>query len=65
MIDIEIPLNKRYIPKYSDNSYEVLKNLCIKGLSKRLNGNVNKIYADRLKYELDVINKMGFVILLA
>ena len=61
MIDIEIPLNKRYIPKYSDNSYEVLKNLCIKGLSKRLNGNVNKIYADRLKYELDVINKMGFV----
>lgn len=61
MIDIEIPLNKRYIPKYSDNSYEVLKNLCIKGLSKRLNGNVNKIYAERLKYELDVINKMGFV----
>ena len=61
MIDVEIPLNKRYIPKYSDNSYEVLKNLCIKGLSKRLNGNVNKIYADRLKYELDVINKMGFV----
>lgn len=61
LINIEIPLDKRYIPKYSDNSYELLKNLCVKGLNKRLNGKVSKKYVDRLKYELDVINKMGFV----
>ena len=39
----------------------MLKNLCVKGLNKRLNGKVSKEYVDRLKYELDVINKMGFV----
>lgn len=61
LINIEIPLDKRYIPKYSDNSYELLRNLCVKGLNKRLNGKVSKEYVDRLKYELDVINKMGFV----
>ncbi len=61
LINIEIPLDKRYIPKYSDNSYELLKNLCVRGLNKRLNGKVSKEYVDRLKYELDVINKMGFV----
>lgn len=61
LINIEIPLDKRYIPKYSDNSYELLKNLCVKGLNKRLNGKVSKEYVGRLNYELDVINKMGFV----
>ena len=42
------------------DSYEYLTNLCNKGLNKRLNGNVTKEYSDRLKYELDVIKKMGF-----
>ena len=48
LINIEIPLDKRYIPKYSDNSYELLKNLCVRGLNKRLNGKVSKEYVDRL-----------------
>ena len=42
------------------NSFEYLTNLCNKGLSKRLHNNVPKEYLDRLKYELDIINKMGF-----
>ena len=42
------------------NSFEYLTNLCNKGLNKRLGGNVPKEYSDRLKYELDVISKMGF-----
>ena len=42
------------------NSFEYLTNLCKKGLNKRLNGNVTEEYVDRLNYELDVINKMGF-----
>ena len=61
LIDIEMPLNKRYIPKYCEDSYKVLSNLCLKGLAKRLNNQVNKEYLDRLKYELSVIQKMGFV----
>ena len=42
------------------NSFEYLTNLCNKGLNRRLNSNVPKEYSDRLKYELDVISKMGF-----
>ena len=42
------------------NSFEYLNNLCNKGLNKRQAGNVTKEYQDRLNYELDVINKMGF-----
>jgi DNA polymerase-3 subunit alpha len=42
------------------NEYEFLKNLCYKGINKRLNGNVTEEYKTRLDYELDVINNMGF-----
>ena len=54
--------NKNLLPIYDENinSFEFLCNLCNKGLNKRLNGNVNDVYKNRLKYELDVINKMGF-----
>lgn len=37
-----------------------LKELSIKGLTKRLKGNVLKNYSDRLIYELSIIKKMGF-----
>ena len=37
-----------------------MNSLCNKGLNRRLSGNVSKEYQDRLNYELDVINKMGF-----
>lgn len=60
-INIEIPKNNRYIPKYRDNSKEFLRLLASKGLMKRLNGKISKIYQDRLNYELSVIEKMGFV----
>ena len=42
------------------NDYEYLCNLSMSGLSKRLNNNVNDVYRNRLLYELDIINKMGF-----
>ena len=62
-INLEIPFDKKYIPKYnnSDNNYEYLKKLCILGLNKRFNGKVSNKYKGRILYELDVINKMGFV----
>lgn len=53
--------NKQLSPKYDvDNSKEYLLNLCKKGLYKRFSGKVTKTYYDRLLYELDVIDKMGF-----
>ncbi len=63
LLNVKITLGKRYIPKYNKDidSLEFLKNLCLKGLQKRLKGNVPRNYFDRLKYELRVINKMGFV----
>ena len=63
MLNIELTKNKSYIPKYNKDidSLEFLKNLCLKGLQKRLNGKVPSNYLERLKYELSVINKMGFV----
>ena len=62
-INLEIPFDKKYIPKYnnSDNNYDYLKKLCILGLNKRFNGKVSNKYKERILYELDVINKMGFV----
>ena len=63
LLNVEIPFNNRYIPKYKDDidSSTFLKSLALKGLSKRLNGNLNDNYLKRLNYELDVINSMGFV----
>ena len=62
-INLEIPFDKKYIPKFnnSDNNYDYLKKLCILGLNKRFNGKVSDNYKERILYELDVINKMGFV----
>ena len=62
LLNLEIPMNGRYIPKYRESdSYEFLCDLCKKGLYKRLNGLVSKKYVDRLKHELTVIKKMNFV----
>ncbi len=62
-LNVEIDFSKRYIPKYRSDvdSFEFLSNLCFKGLKKRLNNKVSEIYINRLKYELNVINRMGFV----
>lgn len=63
LINIEIPFNKRYIPKYNleIDSDKYLDTLAHYGLKKRLNGIYNKEYLDRLAYELKVIKDMGFV----
>lgn len=63
LIDLKFDFNKRYIPIYAsskEESSKLLYTLAINGLKKRCGGNVNKVYADRLKYELNVIEKMGF-----
>lgn len=63
-IDLTFNFDKRYIPAFCPTtkaSEDLLYSLSIKGLKKRLSGKVTKKYADRLKFELDVIKKMGYV----
>ena len=64
LINIELTPNKNLIPHYDDNiidSYKYLESLSIKGLNKRLNGNIPDNYKQRLLYELSIIKKMKFV----
>ena len=51
-IDLKIDKTKKYIPVFDStkDSKLFLKNLCYKGLAKRLNGNVPQKYLDRLEY---------------
>ncbi len=42
------------------DSYTYLKKLCIEGLKRIFGSKVGSLYQERLKYELDIINKMGF-----
>lgn len=62
-IDIKLEKKENLIPRYNKeiDSALFLKNLAYKGLVKRLNGKPEKKYLERLNYELNVINKMGFV----
>lgn len=64
MCNIKIGHEDNLIPKFkcpdSLDSYTYLKKLCIDGLKKIFGNTVNKIYVDRLKKELEIINKMGF-----
>ena len=48
------------IPKEFANSAEYFKDLCRKGLTKKMNGNVPENYWKQLEFEFDVIIKMGF-----
>ena len=64
MCNVKIEKNDNLLPKYLTSSsfdeYNYLTNLCKKGLLKRFNNKVPIKYADRLMYELNIINKMGF-----
>ena len=59
--NIEIKFNNDLLCVYPcDDAYSYLKKLCIEGLKRLFGEKVSKVYQDRLKYELDIINKMGF-----
>ncbi len=64
LCNIEIPFNQKLMPKFINedgiDSYQYLKKKCIEGLRHHFGTSVREVYLDRLKYELDVINKMGF-----
>lgn len=59
--NLEFPPSKLLLPIYEcDDPKQYLFELCKKGLSKRLNGNIPDNYKNRLIYELKVINEMNF-----
>lgn len=66
MCNVKLDFSKTYLPafnlKQDITSKDYLSALVYKGLDKRLRGHkVNKnIYLDRLKYELGVIDSMGY-----
>lgn len=64
LCNLEIPFHQNLMPKYINeeniDSYTYLKQKCIEGLKIRFGDTVPKIYKERLKYELEIINKMGF-----
>lgn len=64
LCNVEIPKQNDLLPIYNTdkdfNEKKYLTDLCVLGLKKRLNNNVTDKYIERLKYELNVIIKMGF-----
>jgi DNA polymerase-3 subunit alpha len=68
--DLASKVNFTYIEKrgtllhFANNedksSEDYLAELALKGLSKRLNGEIPPLYLSRLNYELSIINKMGY-----
>jgi DNA polymerase-3 subunit alpha len=64
LCNLEIKLEHDLLPRYvcpdGLDSFDYLKKLCVDGLKRIFGSTVSKKYVDRLKYELDVINKMGF-----
>lgn len=62
MCNIIFEKNNNLLPIYNENidGDEYLTKLSITGIQKRFNGNVSTVYKERLKYELEIIKKMGF-----
>ncbi|MDD4407402.1 MAG: DNA polymerase III subunit alpha, partial [Bacilli bacterium] len=64
LINIKIEKQSNLIPHYDNNikdSYKYLQDLAVKGLNKRLLGNISNEYKKRLLYELKIIKEMNYV----
>ncbi len=63
--NVEFEFGKTKLPHFDVpegyGHFEWFSHLCNKGLKERYGDNPPKEYIDRLNYELDVINKMGYV----
>ena len=63
MCNAEIKKQDDLLPIYptpNNDSYAYLKEICKEGMRRIFGTSVPRIYVDRLKYELEIINKMGF-----
>ena len=64
MCDLKMEYSRDLLPKYDCpdgmDSFNYLKSLCVNRMKNIFGSSAPKVYIDRLKYELDVINNMGF-----
>lgn len=64
LCEVELPFNQElmpiYVNEYGLDSFTYLKKKCIEGLKNKFGDKVSSKYQERLKMELNVINKMGF-----
>lgn len=61
LCNVEIKMHNDLLPIYTkDDSYELLKQECIKGMKRIFGSSAPRKYAQRLKEELKVINELGF-----
>lgn len=64
MCNVQMAFQKSKLPVFENklhiDSSDYLVKLCKKGLEKRLNGNLDAVYMNRLEYELSIIINMGF-----
>ena len=62
--NVNLSYKSDLLPKYecpnNMDSFSYLKKLCIDGLKRIFKSEVSNVYKERVKYELEVINKMGF-----
>jgi len=62
--NVEIEFKETELPKFATpkgiSSIQFLQDLAKKGLQKRFNNQITEVYAKRLRYELGIIEKMGF-----
>lgn len=63
--NVEIEFGNTKLPHFevpnNMNHFEYFKNQCFYGLCQLKGDNLPKEYVDRLNYELEIINKMGYV----
>lgn len=62
MCNLKMEYFSDLLPKYDSptDSFSYLKSLCVNGMRSIFGSSAPRVYIDRLKYELDVINSMGF-----
>lgn len=64
MCNVVIEKQKNLLPIYQCpngyNAFTYLKKLCTNGMRKRFGDKTTRVYVERLKYELSVIDKMNF-----
>jgi len=65
MCNVELDFNSLHLPEFDTpngiDAFEYLKQLCFDGLQKHYGDTVSDEVAERIKYELSVIRKMGYV----
>ena len=60
LCNLEIKFHNDLMPEINQNPYDTLKQKCIEAMRKKFDKIAPKKYVERLKYELKIINDMGF-----